>query len=99
MIFFSKMTSTNSYILPYSLIFTTGGGLLTYITDKPVFLIASIPLGIGAGMIRGNNVQADMNKTSSNSIGNSIVKSTFIYVLGVPALLIALSAGVMLSIK
>ena len=86
--------SGSSYVLPYTLISTTIGGILTYASEKPIFLIASIPIGIGCGMIRNNNVE----RPQTNNFGTSLVKSTALYVMGPPILILAVTGGIILSL-
>jgi hypothetical protein len=87
--------STLSYVPPYTLISATVGGLLSYATEKPIFIIASIPIGIGCGMVRNNNAE----RPQANSFGTSLVKSTALYVLGPPLLIITVIGGIILSFK
>lgn len=82
-----------SYIPSYLLIGATLGGTLTYITNKPEFLVISVPGSIGMGMLKDANVH---NNDSNSNVASAGLKGIALYTLG-PFCCVA-AAGIFIAI-
>lgn len=85
---------SKSYVLPFTMASGTLGFALTFVSNNPVFLFCSIPLGICAGMVRDRN-----SKTKNNNYLNAGVKVVAIYVLGPTALLAVIGLCTLMALK
>lgn len=82
-------------MLPYGLLFGTGGAVLSYATNNPIFFVAAVPLGVASGMIRDRNVRVAETQPVS-SAASLALKGVLLYACGPTLLFLALGTGVLL---
>jgi hypothetical protein len=87
-----EYTTKMSYIIPYSIVGTSAGMLLSLATGNPMFTPIMGLAGSGYGMIRNNN-RMHNNQTRNNpqscviEILNTVIKGITIYIFG-PSLVV-----------
>jgi hypothetical protein len=87
--------SKRSYILPYTVLGATTGLTLSYITNKPEFVIICTASSVGLGLLRDTNIENGENQ----NMQNSIIKATSIYVLGPMAFISACGIALAIMMK
>jgi len=85
---------SRSYVLPFTVMSGTFGFALTYVSDNPVFILCSIPLGICGGMLRDKN-----KKIQNDNYLSAGIKIVSIYVLGPSILLGGIGLVAMMALK